>query len=168
MKSFSFKMTPDEYYIGWNEKNKMINGNKNLIMTIFCIVLIAVLVVVNIFVFKMFIAYLLVLMVAFIPIIKINSEKRAIKNNFLQCPFLNGETTVFVKENGVEFNNGFEKIYCDFDCIYYAKNEDKHLIICPTLKKGTFVINKERYKSEELDELLQILKEKNVLKENKK
>lgn len=167
MKKITFTMNADDYYIGLKFKNKKIKS-RNLLTSILCIVFAIVIVLYTVFLVKNPFLYFFAFLIALLPIYRSALEKKVVKNNFNQSIVLTGEQTLCVSENGIEIINGFEKIYCPYGTILGIEDTKDYLIIAPVIKKGVFTINKQRYASQELDEIVKILKEKENVEGAKK
>ncbi len=167
MKKITFKMNADEYYIGVKFKNRKIKST-NIFTNIMFVVFAIAIVLYTIFVVKNPLLYFFAILVAVLPISRSNMEKKAIKNSFNNSIVLSGEQTLCVSESGIEIINGFEKIYCPYGTILGIEDTKDYLIIAPVIKKGVLTISKEKYASEELDEIIKILKEKENVEGAKK
>lgn len=167
MKKITFKMNADEYYIGLKFKNKKIS-NANIFTVIMCIIFAIAIVFYTVFLVKNPFLYFFAFLVALLPIYRNSMEKKVVKNNFNRSVILSGEQTLVVSDTGIEIMNGFEKIYCPYGTILGIEDTKDYLIIAPVIKKGVFTISKERYASEELDEIVKILREKEKVEGAKK
>lgn len=167
MNKINFTMTPDEYYLGWKYKNKKAGSNDIFIFAMCAIIFVAI-VLITIFVLKSPILYLFAALIALLPFYRVSAEKRSVKNNFTQSPISSGEHTLVLTDSGIEIINGFEKIYCPFGTVFAVKETEENLIIIPLLKKGVITINKKRYNSDELTEIIAVLREKENVEVAKK
>lgn len=158
MNKITFKMNADDYYIGQKFKNKKI-GASTVIFDITCVLASIAIILINIFILKSILNYVLAVLIVLLPIYRRQIDKKGNKNLFNKSFVLNGEQTLFVDDKGIQIINGFEKIFCPYGTILGIKETADLLIILPVIKKGVFVINKNEYKCDELDEIIKVLKE---------
>lgn len=161
----SFKMTADDYYIGWKLRNKKINDSymKKLILLI--IVVVIILIALILLTKEMFYPTILILFLIVLPFLRKAVMKNNVKKQFYTAAAANGMHTVCTYNDGLEIINSYEKMFIPWQSIYYAKETDTHFIILPTERKGIFVIDKAKYASAELDSIITAVKNSSNFKE---
>lgn len=160
-------MTAEEYYIGLKYKSKKGKISDGLLIS--TAVMIAVMTLLSIE-FEMGKIYTAVF--AFIPIIMYflekNIKKQAAIKNYNVMPQLNSQQTIHLCDDGIKLFNGFEKVYAPWKKIFAVKETPKYLIIIFTFRKGLAVVNKEKWQSEELDEIIDALHKNIEVEEGKR
>ncbi|MCC8072595.1 MAG: hypothetical protein LIO62_00495 [Clostridiales bacterium] len=151
----TFKMTGDEYYLGWKTKlNMMKMRDYSFFFTAALAVLLFAVTIILKFDYAMFIFTVLIL---FFAILRRVTEKRSIIQEYNFSKTLSGEYTIKLYEDGVEVISSYEKIFTPWQALFAVIEKGENLIILPTFRKGVFVINKNRYSSKELDEIISSL-----------
>lgn len=164
--SITFKMTGEEYYLGW--KHKVKKGNIQSKALIPLLILICVLVI--IFGFLLDFKSLSIIAVLFLlntVLSQMLIQKKSIIQEYNFSKVLNGDNTLKIYSEGIEIINSYQKIFTPWQSIFLVKETPKYIIILPTFRKGIFVISKERYKSEALDNVLSLLKKSVKVEEGK-
>ncbi len=151
-----FQMTEKEYSAAARFRDKKLEGNKVNIGLIILIVLVAGAVILWA-VFGNADAGIALTALALLDIIYMLLRRRSDRGTFRASPFLNSTQLITFGE-GIEFTNSFEKIFCPKFNVFAAGQKDDYLFIIATPRKGCFCINKERYKSKELENLISSLK----------
>lgn len=165
MTKLTFQMTADEFYEGWKYKLKK-NNYKNRIPLL--IIIFILLIPASIAYIKNAILLLYVLFsIALIVSAKI-MNKKAVKRQFFSSPTIKGEATLSTYGEGLEIINSYQKIFVPWQSIFSVKETEKLLIIMPTYRTGVFVISKERYSSNELNEIILLLKQNTTVEEGKR
>lgn len=153
-------MTPDEYYRGWKFKSRQ-NRRTMALLPVISLLMSVVLILLYIFLWKeqmmpFFAAVLLVF-----PSSSLWMEKKTVQAEYNSSPVINGEHTVCLHEDGMEFLGGFEKIFVRWDRLTGVKDTGKELILVPCRSRtGVFVISKSRFAGEELNAVLSAVHEK--------
>lgn len=162
----TFKMTGEEYYLGW--KYKRAKGSLNNRSTLITIIFITALIVISIF-FKIdyYIYFFAGLMIVF-TLLGVYAEKKTVIREYEYSPVLNGEQTVRIFDEGIELINSYEKVFSPWQSIFAVMETPKYVKILPSFCKGIAVISKERYKSVELDEILNAIRSHIKVEEGKK
>jgi hypothetical protein len=161
----TFRMTAEEFNLGMKlklEKNNHSNRSLSIIV--------AILIIFDIIIFAfskdissiIFFAVLLILI-----LLSAIFRKKATQRQFNMSPILRGEHTICTYDEGLEILNGYEKIFTPWQSIFCVTETPKYLYILPTYRKGVFVINKETYKSNELDEIIATLHSRANVEEGK-
>lgn len=165
MTKLTFQMTADEFYEGWKYKLKK-NNYKNRIPLL--IIIFILLIPASIAYIKNAILLLYVLFsIALIVSARI-MNKKAVKRQFFSSPTIKGEATLSTYGEGLEIINSYQKIFVPWQSIFSVKETEKLLIIMPTYRTGVFVISKERYSSNELNEIILLLKQNTTVEEGKR
>lgn len=148
----TFKMTGEEYYLGWKYKRKKgsLNSHAPLISIIFAAVLIAISVLLKIDYYLYFFAGLIIV----IGFLGVFTEKKAVIREYEYSPILSKEQTVRIFDDGIELINSYEKVFAPWQSVFAVMETPKYIKILPTFCKGIAVISKERYKSDELDNII--------------
>lgn len=148
----TFKMTGEEYYLGWKYKRKKgsLNSHALLISIIFAAVLIAISVLLKIDYYLYFFAGLIIV----IGFLGVFTEKKAVIREYEYSPILSKEQTVRIFDDGIELINSYEKVFAPWQSVFAVMETPKYIKILPTFCKGIAVISKERYKSDELDNII--------------
>ncbi len=154
-KKITFQMNEKEYYAAQKFRNKKMSKvkiNGYIVLAIILAALVVVGAVIKNVELLTLAVGLLIIMALFLFI-----RRKAEASNFEISPILNAPQLISYNED-IEFTNSFEKILCPKFKIYAAGQTEKYLFIIATPRKGCFCINKARYSSEELDGLINILK----------
>ncbi len=156
-------MTGEEYYRGFKYKvNKTgMSDVAQIIIISAIIVIFAVLTVLKMIDF--YLSVFVVLLAVFYAV-QMFTNKKSVIRYYEMSPVLNDEHTINIYDEGIELINSYEKIYAPWQSVFSFKETSKELIILPTLSRGVAVINKERYASNELQNLIGVLKSKGVKK----
>lgn len=164
--SITFKMTGEEYYLGWKHKlNKGKIQNKAVIPIM---ILICILIVIFGFLLEFeTTAILVALFLATSVELQVNIQKKSIIQEYNFSKVLNGDNTLRLYSEGMEIITSYEKIFTPWQSIFSVKETPQFLIILPTFRKGIFVISKERYNSEEFENILSLLKRNLTVEEGK-
>lgn len=153
----TFKMTGEEYYLGVKykmSKGDTLSGSRLFILLLNCVLL---LLIGELFGFTAGAVTIIICISVFMSLQKKMQKKSVIQEyNFSRT--LSGENTVRLYGEGIEIFNSFEKIYTPWQSVFAVKETDRALIILPTYRKGVFVINKEKYKSPELERITDALR----------
>lgn len=164
--SISFKMTGEEYYLGW--KYKLNKGKIQTKGTAAAIILFGILLVVLGFAFDYeLVAFIAVVFSIVMAVMQQSIQKKIIIQEYTFSKVLNGENTLKLYGEGIELINSYEKIYTPWQSIFAVKETGQSLIILPTFRKGVFVIDKSRYMSEELENIIASLRKNIRLEEGK-
>jgi hypothetical protein len=152
----TFRMNAEEFNLGMKLKlNKTKNTNKALYLFSLCIFILNILLcyatkeILSLLIFVFYIIGLLVILAI---------RNKSLKKQFLMSPIVNGEHTIATYDEGIEIINSYEKIFAPWQSIFCVKETPKYLFIIPTYRKGVFVIDKDRYNSDKLNELISVLK----------
>lgn len=148
----TFKMTGEEYYLGWKYKRAKgsLNSHAALISIIFALTLIVISVFLKIDYYLYFFAGLIIV----IGILGIFMEKKSVIREYEYSPILSTEQTVRIFDEGIELINSYEKVFAPWQSVFAVMETPKYIKILPTFCKGIAVISKERYKSDELDSIM--------------
>lgn len=162
----TFKMTGEEYYRGWKYKCKKGSINKkNWIFTVILTVITVILIIVlKAGIMMYMLAALLLLSAVFYNV----WEKRSVINQFNCSPINSSEHTISIYEDGVELINSYEKVFVSWQSVFAVRQTPEYMIILPSFSKGIAVINKQRYAGNELDRIINIIKAKVNIEEDKK
>ncbi|MGN1421095.1 MAG: YcxB family protein [Eubacterium sp.] len=166
--SITFKMTGEEYYLGWKHKlNKGKMQSKALIISF------AILVIIGLLIFSFmleveFMTIILILLFFSSAISTVALQKKSIIQEYNFSKVLNGENTLKIYGEGMEIITSYEKIFTPWQSVFSVKETPKYIIILPTFRKGIFVISKEKYNSDELTNILSLLKNNVKVEEGKK
>ncbi|MGN1328322.1 MAG: YcxB family protein [Eubacterium sp.] len=164
--SITFKMTGEEYYLGW--KYKLNKGKMQSKAMIPAMILICIFIVIFGFFLEMeTTAILIVLFFATSIVTQMKMQKKSIIQEYNFSKVLNGENTLKIYGEGIEIITSYEKIFTPWQSVFAVKETPKHLIILPTFRKGVFVISKEKYNSDELANILSLLKNNLKVEEGK-
>lgn len=160
-------MTGEEYYLGW--KYKLNKGKIQSKAIIPAMLLICILTVVFGFMLEFeTTAIIIVLFFATSLVSQMTIQKKSIIQEYNFSKVLNGENTLKIYGEGMEIITSYEKIFTPWKSVFGIKETPKYLIILPTFRKGIFVISKERYNSDELENILSLLKNNVNIEEGKK
>lgn len=165
MTKLTFQMTADEFYEGWKYKLKK-NNYKNRLPIMIIILIILIIVTIAITKSTMFLLYLFFIIALMVSARVMN--KKAVKRQFFSSPTIKGEATLSTYGDGLEIINSYQKIFVPWQSIFSVKETEKLLIIMPTYRTGVFVISKERYSSNELNEIILLLKQNTTVEEGKR
>lgn len=165
MTKLTFKMTAEEFYLGWKYKLKKNNRDNKKIL--FSIPLLIIMLLLTIYIKEYFFLFYFFLFSGFI-IFNNSIRKKSIISQFYSSPNMSGEQTVVVYDEGIEIINSYEKMFVPWQSIFAVKQDSGNLIILPTFRKGLFVISKERYGSSELDVLISALQRNVKIEEGRK
>lgn len=165
MTKLTFQMTADEFYEGWKYKLKK-NNYKNRIPLL--IIILILLIPASIAYIKNAILLLYVLFSIALMVSARMMNKKAVKRQFFSSPTIKGEATLSTYGEGLEIINSYQKIFVPWQSIFSVKETEKLLIIMPTYRTGVFVISKERYSSNELNEIILLLKQNTTVEEGKR
>jgi hypothetical protein len=161
----TFRMNAEEFNLGMKLKlNK--NNNKNTIFYIFSLSIL-ILDIILYYATKDILSLLIFVFYIIGLFIILAIRNKSLKKQFLMSPILNGEHTICTYDEGIEIINSYEKIFTPWQSIFCVKETPKYLFIIPTYRKGVFVINKETYKSNELDEIIATLHSRANVEEGK-
>lgn len=165
--SITFKMTGEEYYLGW--KYKLNKGKIQSKAIIPAMLLICILTVVFGFMLEFgTTAIFIVLFFATSLVSQMTIQKKSIIQEYNFSRVLNGDNTLRLYSEGIEIITSYEKIFTPWKSVFAVKETPKSLIILPTFRKGIFVISKERYNSEEFENILSLLKNNLTVEEGKR
>lgn len=165
--SITFKMTGEEYYLGW--KYKLNKGKIQNRAVIPIMVLLCILTIIFGFILKFeTTAIIIVLFFATSVLSQLSIQKKGIIQEYNFSKVLNGDNTLRLYSEGMEIINSYEKIFTPWKSVFAVKETPENLIILPTFRKGVFVISKDRYKSDELENILSLLKNNLKIEEGKK
>lgn len=156
MMKLTFKMTGEEYYIGWKYKRK--KGGLNQYTALKSILFAAIIILFSILFKIEYFAYILAGMLIITGILGINLEKKSVINEYVCSPLLSGEQTVRIYDEGVELINSYEKIFAPWQSVFAVEETPQYIKILPTFSKGIAVISKERYNSGELEGIMHTIK----------
>lgn len=164
---FKYKMTAEEYYIGY--KYKLKKGKLPDTMLISTVIMAAVMFLLAMeFELGMFYAVFL----AVIPVIMLFAEiavkKKTVLRNYNMLPQLNSQQSIHLCEDGIKLYNSFEKVYVKWERIFAVKETPKYLIIIFSFRNGIAVIDKEKWQSEQLNEIIDALHDNTFVEEGKK
>ncbi len=153
----TFRMTADDYVLGWKYKNKKTKYSNTFaifltLILIFAIALLSFMKIVNGGIF-------IVGVILLFPFFNILMTNKLRKTEFQESPVLNGENTIKTYDGGIEIITSFEKIFVPWQSLYAAKETKENLIILPTYSNGVYVINKQKYESVNLVEITLKIKE---------
>ncbi len=163
MTKLTFKMTAEEFYLGWKYKLKKNNrDNKKILYLLPLLILLSIIFTKNYFYFVYFFFF-----AGFIVFNNI-MQKKSIISQFYSLPNMSGEQTIVLYDEGIEFINSYEKMFVPWQSIFAVKDDSGNLIILPTFRKGMFVISKERYKGSELDVIIYALQRNVKIEEGRK
>lgn len=165
MTKLTFQMTADEFYEGWKYKLKK-NNYKNRIPLL--IIILILLIPASIAYIKNAILLLYVLFSIALMVSARMMNKKAVKRQFFSSPTIKGEATLSTYGEGLEIINSYQKIFVPWQSIFSVKETEKLLIIMPTYRTSVFVISKERYSSNELNEIILLLKQNTTVEEGKR
>ena len=165
MTKLTFKMTAEEFYLGW--KYKLKKNNFNNIKPVFIIPLLIVFLLLTLYI-KNYFYFVYFFFFAGLIIFNNIMQKKSIISQFYSLPNMSGEQTIVLYDEGIEFINSYEKMFVPWQSIFAVKQDSGNLIIVPTFRKGLFVINKERYKGSELDALIFALQRNVKIEEGRK
>lgn len=166
MTTFTFFMTPEEYYKGWKLKSKLNKTNQTafkIVSLAGAVVLFAISFTASYGASFIFTACLL----AAFPILASVMQKKTIMSEFSMSSVLNGEHSIKIYDEGIEFIGSFEKIFSTWKGVAAAKNTADYLTIIPDRKNTPFVINKNRFGGEELNRIIDVLQKNQVISEGK-
>lgn len=162
---FSFNMTAEDFYIGWKYKLKKNNRNNTSgILLLPVLILFFILMAYT----KEFFTLSYIILVVLFMLVNHALQKKSIKSQFYSSPVLTGEQTIVLYDEGIELINSYEKMFVPWKGIFAIKQDSKNLIIMPTFRKGIFVINKERYRGSDLDNIISALQQNVKIEEGKK
>lgn len=163
MTKLTFKMTAEEFYLGWKYKLKKNNrDNKKILYLLPLLILLSIIFTKNYFYFVYF--FVIIGFIIFNNIM----QKKGIISQFYSLPNMSGEQTIVLYDEGIEFINSYEKMFVPWQSIFAVKDDSGNLIILPTFRKGMFVISKERYKGSELDVIISALQRNVKIEEGRK
>ena len=157
----TFKMTGEEFYHGFKYKISKTGMGETAQIILISIIIIAFAVLT---VLKMIDFYLtvFVILLALFYVFQIVTNKKGVIRDYEMSPILNDEHTINIYDEGIELINSFEKVYAPWQSVFSFKETSKEIIILPTLSRGIAVISKERYNTDELKNLVKLLKSKGV------
>lgn len=160
-------MTAEEYYIGY--KYKLKRGRLPDTMLISTAVMAAVMFLLAMefelgMIYAVFLAVTPVLML----FAEIAVKKKTVLRNFSTLPQLNAEQSIHLCEDGIKLYNSFEKIYVKWERVFAVKETPKYLIIIFSFRNGIAVIDKEKWQSEQLNEIIDALHDNTYVEEGKK
>ncbi len=165
MIKLTFQMTADEFYEGWKYKLKKNNfKDKTPLLLIILLIVIALLMIITKDFYYLFYCLLFIILVVF----RKSMNKKAVKNQFFSSPTMSGEATLCTYGEGLEIINSYKKIFVPWQSIFSVKETEKFLMIMPAYRTIVFVINKERYRSSELNEIISLLKQNTTVEEGKR
>lgn len=163
MTKLTFRMTAEEFYLGWKYKLKKNNrDNKKILYLLPLLILLSIIFTKNYFYFVYF--FVIIGFIIFNNIM----QKKGIISQFYSLPNMSGEQTIVLYDEGIEFINSYEKMFVPWQSIFAVKDDSGNLIILPTFRKGMFVISKERYKGSELDVIISALQRNVKIEEGRK
>lgn len=155
----SFKMTGEDFYLAWKERNKKSNMFDN--KKYYCIILIALIAAVAmIFLKSYYSAAIIVIFTALFAILTAVLNKKRVISSYEKSVVTRGVQTIKLYDEGLEILNSYEKVFVPWNKIYFVKDTPTHLIILPMLRKGILAVNKSAYACDELNEIIGRLTEK--------
>ena len=164
---FKYRMTAEEYYIGY--KYKLKRGKLPDTMLISTVIMAAVMFLLAME-FELGMVYAVFL--AVIPVIMLFAEtavkKKTVLRNYNMLPQLNSQQSIHLCEDGIKLYNSFEKVYVKWERVFAVKETPKYLIIIFSFRNGIAVIDKEKWQSEQLNEIIGALHDNTYVEEGKK
>lgn len=152
----TFKMTGEEYFLGWKyklKKGKLTENNSIKTLLLALIVLVCAV----IFKFDYYMFFFIATLVV-IAVLEKQTEKRAVIREFERSPILNSNHTIKLYDEGLEVINGYEKVFSPWKNVFAVQIDSTYIKILPTFRKGIIVINKDKYAGNELSEIIDTLR----------
>lgn len=154
----TFKMTGEEYYLGVKYRRSKGDSLSRRVLLLVVLFNCAAALLVGVLLDIMAGAVTIIICMAAFVFLLLFMQKKSIIQEYNFSRTLSGENTVRLYGEGIELFNSYEKIYTPWQSVFAVKETDKALIILPTYRKGVFVINKEKYKSPELERITDALR----------
>lgn len=148
----TFKMTGEEYYLGW--KYKRAKGSINKRTPLLSIILAIILIVISIILKVDYYSYIFAVLLIVTGIFGVYMEKKSVIRQYEYSPIFSGEQTVRIFDEGIELINSYEKVFTPWQSVFAVMETPKYIKILPTFCKGIAVISKDRYRGEELDGII--------------
>ena len=152
----TFKMTGEEYYLGWKYKRK--KGSLNRHTAVLSIALAIILVVMSIVLKVDYYSYLFAGLLIITGVSGVYMEKKSVIRQYEYSPIHSGEQTVRIFDEGIELINSYEKVFTPWQSVFAVMETPKYIKILPTFCKGIAVISKERYSGDELESIINTLR----------
>lgn len=161
----TFKMTPEEYYLGWKYRmKKWSKFDMNKIVLILSLVLVILFIILRVDVY--FIICILLLMAGIM--LSLSAQKKSVMRSYAYSTVNNGEQTVRIYDEGIELFNSYEKMFTPWQSVYAVQETPQYIKILPGYSAGMAVISKSRYASAELDGIVGAIKSHINVEEGKK
>lgn len=157
--NIKFRMTDEEFYLGWNykkKKSKLTRTTLLITITALCIGFFIFGIISKLYYF----AITPVCIGGAIFFMGYYFEKKSIMQEYRFSPYINGEYTLHLIDEGLSIVSSYEKLFVPYGNIFAFEDTKDYVYLIPTFRKGIFVINKERYAGEELDNAIKFLNEK--------
>lgn len=165
--TFKYRMTAEEYYIGYKYKLKRGRLPDTLLITTAVMAAVMFLLAME---FELGIIYAIFL--AVIPVMMLFADfaarKKAALKNYYDLPQYSEDQSIHLCEDGIKLYNSFEKVYVKWERVFAVKETPKYLIIIFSFRNGIAVIDKEKWQSEQLNEIIDALHDNTYVEEGKK
>ena len=159
----TFKMTGEEYYLGWKFKFKDERLKKIISLILAVCIFVGFLILLK----SSFTIYMIAISMLVFILFMNQSEKKSVIAQYYSSPVKNSEHTICVYDEGIELINSYEKSFAPWQSIYKVKETSENIIILLSYARGIAVINKKRYFSPELDSIMNAIKSHITVEEGK-
>lgn len=160
MNKIKFFMSDEDYYKGFKFKFNKLGFKEKSNIILMLILGIAVAAVTAVFNLSYYAYAIASMMIAEGIMMIVSPTKNNIIREYQTSPFCKKEKTIFFDDNRIGFISPFEKIDMKIEDICAYEIDNDCVIILPTAGSELFVINKNKYQGNELNELCALLKSK--------